>query len=231
MKIEMHRRSKKLDWGDKVTDLVCPSLYEILSKEDPTVIGWCDGGKSFGVYDFDAMEKRILPTYFRHSKFASFQRQLNYFGFRKLQKFNGTDQSNVYCQPLFNRDDPTAMLRIKRKTYRLKSQTGTVSPCDGFPYSPSHVNTTYEPHQAMDHTSYGYNCFEMDMTASLPDTTLQSSFVSLLYSDLPSVVDPSACDAWSFQPIPFLCAPQDSWTLPDEDLTLLSSLTMPATAV
>ncbi|ETW03094.1 hypothetical protein H310_05520 [Aphanomyces invadans] len=122
------------------------SLYEILSKEDPTVIAWCDNGKAFGVYNFDVMEQYILPTYFRHNKFASFQRQLNYFGFRKLQKPNGatspTRPSNIYCQPLFTRDNPSAMIFIKRKTYGLKpvSTPRRMTTPDYYPFSTTPVN-------------------------------------------------------------------------------------------
>jgi hypothetical protein len=36
------------------------------------------------VHNPNKLEMQVLHKYFRHSKFASFQRQLNYFGFRKL---------------------------------------------------------------------------------------------------------------------------------------------------
>ena len=36
------------------------------------------------VHNPHKLESHVLSRYFRHSKFASFQRQLNYFGFRKL---------------------------------------------------------------------------------------------------------------------------------------------------
>jgi hypothetical protein len=36
------------------------------------------------VHNPNKLQTNVLNRYFRHSKFASFQRQLNYFGFRKL---------------------------------------------------------------------------------------------------------------------------------------------------
>jgi hypothetical protein len=115
-----------------ITSSVAPflsSLYEILDKEDPRVIGWCDDGKSFCIYDYEAMEERILPTYFRHKKFASFQRQLNYFGFRKIHKTNREkDTSSAYCQANFVRNDPSLMLMIKRKTHRVVKTPTSLSP-------------------------------------------------------------------------------------------------------
>jgi HSF-type DNA-binding len=36
------------------------------------------------VHNPHKLQSTVLNRYFRHSKFASFQRQLNYFGFRKL---------------------------------------------------------------------------------------------------------------------------------------------------
>lgn len=42
----------------------------------------CEG--KIEVHNPHKLQTHVLNRYFRHSKFASFQRQLNYFGFRKL---------------------------------------------------------------------------------------------------------------------------------------------------
>eukprot|EP00563_Minutocellus_polymorphus_P014487 CAMPEP_0181055768 /NCGR_PEP_ID=MMETSP1070-20121207/19371_1 /TAXON_ID=265543 /ORGANISM="Minutocellus polymorphus, Strain NH13" /LENGTH=523 /DNA_ID=CAMNT_0023135093 /DNA_START=200 /DNA_END=1771 /DNA_ORIENTATION=- len=46
------------------------------------LIEW-DAGRIV-VHDPPAMETEVLGKYFRHSKYSSFQRQLNYFGFKKI---------------------------------------------------------------------------------------------------------------------------------------------------
>ena len=37
------------------------------------------------MHDPKALGNDVLHKYFRHSKYSSFQRQLNYFGFRKVR--------------------------------------------------------------------------------------------------------------------------------------------------
>ncbi|DAZ96996.1 TPA: hypothetical protein N0F65_011911, partial [Lagenidium giganteum] len=66
-------------------------LYEILHVEDPTILSWSKDGTNFQIHDTKRLEEFVLPKYFKHGKFASFQRQLNNFGFRKWTK----TQSNV----------------------------------------------------------------------------------------------------------------------------------------
>ncbi|KAF0716918.1 Aste57867_2586 [Aphanomyces stellatus] len=114
------------------------SLRAILDAANSSTIGWCFGGKAFAIYDSDALEATVLPTYFRHRKVASFQRQLNYFGFRKVQttstyrdgpqpddqfQAEGPSPACVYHSPDFLQHDPARMSLIKRKTYRPKSSS------------------------------------------------------------------------------------------------------------
>ncbi|KAK1929777.1 Heat shock factor protein 2 [Phytophthora citrophthora] len=62
------------------------SLYDILHYEDQSILTWSKDGAYFQIFDTKRLELVVLPKYFKHGKFASFQRQLNNFGFRKWTK-------------------------------------------------------------------------------------------------------------------------------------------------
>jgi hypothetical protein len=48
-------------------------------------IKWSDDGESFTIQCKDNFEKLVLPRYFRHSNYSSFVRQLNMYGWHKIQ--------------------------------------------------------------------------------------------------------------------------------------------------
>ncbi|CAK4084289.1 unnamed protein product [Aphanomyces euteiches] len=203
------------------------SLYDILHKEDPAAIGWCDDGKSFGVFNVAVLEAYILPTYYRHNNFSSFQRQLNYFGFRKILKPRVYEPCTFYAQPLFLRDDPSKMLLIKRKTYRHKgskktrrdvstsqlalSHTFAATSSDGSPVDSTNdsspTSSTYEPMHV-----------DVSVFVHLPDFTFEDDFIE---SRTPDV----SCDP--LQPIPFHQTKRHVWHLLEEDIILLSNMINP----
>jgi heat shock transcription factor len=48
-------------------------------------IQWTADGQSFEVFNREQFEKEVLPRYFKHSNFSSFVRQLNMYGWHKVQ--------------------------------------------------------------------------------------------------------------------------------------------------
>lgn len=59
----------------------------MINSSDADICGWDDDGCSFTIKDPQRFEKQIIPTFFKHSKFSSFVRQLNFYSFKKV-KYN-----------------------------------------------------------------------------------------------------------------------------------------------
>lgn len=105
--------------GDNNT--VAEFLYQLtkmLTEDNREVIEWSNG--KIEVHNPHKLASDVLHKYFRHSKFASFQRQLNYFGFRKLAG-KGKMAPCSYVNDAAT-SDLRSLLSIKRKTSSTTSK-------------------------------------------------------------------------------------------------------------
>ena len=59
-------------------------LEEMERKGSDKVVSWLPSGKAFKVHDTQAFSKIIIPNWFKHKCYKSFQRQLHLYGFRRL---------------------------------------------------------------------------------------------------------------------------------------------------
>lgn len=89
-------------------------LYEMLTVIErdgfSDVVSWQPHGRCFVVHKADEF-RAILPRYFKLSKVASFQRQLNLYGFMRLTR--GLDKGGYYHE-LFLRGKPYLAQKIQR---------------------------------------------------------------------------------------------------------------------
>jgi hypothetical protein len=81
-----------------------------LSFED--IVSWQPGGQSFKVLQPERFATEISQTYFNQTKYKSFQRQLNIYGFRRIH--SGINKGG-YAHHRFNRSDTEACKLIARQ--------------------------------------------------------------------------------------------------------------------
>lgn len=75
---------------------------------------WTPSGDAFIIRsDLKRLESETLPQYFRHNRFQSLVRQLNFYSFRKINR-----ERNVwiYKHKLFHRDRPEDLHLVRRRT-------------------------------------------------------------------------------------------------------------------
>ena len=93
---------------------------------DPSIVAWSSNGDSFTIKDTHALEKEVLPKYFNHSKFSSFIRQLNFYGFQKMRSdpdLQMRTEAVRFRHEFFRRGEPQLLHRISRATAKMPDET------------------------------------------------------------------------------------------------------------
>ncbi|KAF3706915.1 Heat shock factor protein 1 [Channa argus] len=98
--------------------------------EDPDtdpLICWSPNGTSFHVFDQGRFSKEVLPKFFKHNNMASFIRQLNMYGFRKVVHIEQGGlvkperDDTEFQHPFFIRGQEHLLENIKRKVTNVSS--------------------------------------------------------------------------------------------------------------
>ncbi|KNE61443.1 hypothetical protein AMAG_06269 [Allomyces macrogynus ATCC 38327] len=110
-------------------------MYSILENgELKDIVSWSASGDSFLVHSPGEFARSVLPRYFKHSNFSSYNRQLNMWGFSKISNLASSPVSTVnstnsrngtteyiepaweFRHPFFQRGQVHLLVQIKRKS-------------------------------------------------------------------------------------------------------------------
>ncbi|TKY86427.1 hypothetical protein EX895_004576 [Sporisorium graminicola] len=125
--------------GGKQQPSFVSKLYSML--EDHSIselISWGSSGTVFSVANPAEFSRLVLPNWFKHSNWQSFVRQLNMYGFHKVNhsyQGNPSDEVQVweFRHPSFRRGEIALLNDIKRKSSRQKrggSPRGSIGGAD-----------------------------------------------------------------------------------------------------
>jgi hypothetical protein len=102
-------------------------LHEMLdSTEYEKIVSWLPDGTSFKVHTASTFVKDVLPKFFLQTKYKSFQRQLNIWGFERIA--TGPFKGGYNRSDLFVRGNAPLVNSMKRrkKSRSLKAITSTI---------------------------------------------------------------------------------------------------------
>mmetsp|Transcript_27790 Transcript_27790/g.67183 ORF Transcript_27790/g.67183 Transcript_27790/m.67183 type:complete len:582 (+) Transcript_27790:897-2642(+) len=85
-----NKKEKKFPW------VLHRIIDEAEQEGNQHIVAWMPNGRSFIVHKRDTFTEQILPRYFRQTKYKSFVRQLNLWGFTYIDQ--GPDKGSYYCE-------------------------------------------------------------------------------------------------------------------------------------
>lgn len=86
-------------------------LKEVEAEGKTDVVSFFSHGRAFAVHDMERFVEEIMPRFFKQSKWNSFARQLNLYGFQRL--LTGPDAGGYYHE-LFLKGRPSLAVHMRR---------------------------------------------------------------------------------------------------------------------
>jgi len=84
------------------------------------IVSWSEDGTSFTIWNTHAFQKDILPQYFKHNNLCSFVRQLNTYGFHKINASEGEGLEFSHPSFICNQEHMLSQIR-RRKPKKVKT--------------------------------------------------------------------------------------------------------------
>ncbi|RHY41568.1 hypothetical protein DYB30_001181 [Aphanomyces astaci] len=97
-------------------------LYTMLEQCPESIATWTQDGSSFAVLDANALERTIIPKFFKPIKFDSFVRQLNSYGFRKAKYMVANKAVFAFRHANFVRGESHQLQAIQRRRRGKREQ-------------------------------------------------------------------------------------------------------------
>lgn len=99
-------------------------LFEAEKNGEDGIVAWSASGRAFHIHKPDQFIADVMPKYFTTTRLASFQRQLNLYGFRRLT--HGADKGGyTHCQQYFFKGKRHLCSKVKRKSQGLATKPPT----------------------------------------------------------------------------------------------------------
>jgi hypothetical protein len=115
-KIKSHKQPSNNNTRNQITPFPL-KLYRMLEEAENQgnehIVSWHPDGRSFHVHNAETFVEVVLPHHFKQTKYKSFQRQLNFYGF---QRITSGHHEGSYGHTNFIRGNEELCKVIKRQT-------------------------------------------------------------------------------------------------------------------